>query len=84
MCDKRIRETIESPAEIWTGFSKGSDTGAVKLRRRYVKMIKLRANRTGYLIADEQGGNWVSFNFFVQRDSRLDLLRTGVLAYLRN
>lgn len=76
------RELIESPQEIWVGFTRDEKTGRVALRRRYVKLVDIGEGRIVALIADEQGSFWQALTFFIGRpNSNLANLRKGVLAY---
>jgi hypothetical protein len=76
-----LRETIESPFEIWASFAQNG-LGRVGVRRFYVKSMRLAGGRSVTLIAEVQpGGIWGTFNFFVgsrpQPRSRQGLLVYG-------
>jgi len=76
-----LRETIESPFEIWASFARNG-LGRVGIRRFYVKSLRLAENKSVTLIAEVlPGGIWGTFNFFVgsrpQPRSRQGLLVFG-------
>lgn len=59
-----LRETIESPFEIWANFAVNG-RGKVGIRRYYVKTVRAEGNRALTLIAEvSPGGIWCSFDFF--------------------
>lgn len=78
-----LRETIEDPAEIWVGFAKSKVTGAVRLRRRFIKVVQLGKRRGLGIVADQDGGHWSGATFFQGNMSGMKDLRSGVHAYLR-
>lgn len=78
-----IKETIEDPYEIWTGFEENEATGQVHLRQRYVKMVELDKKRTLGLIAEVENGKWVGFDFFRGGKSGQKNLRRGLLVWGR-
>jgi SPP1 gp7 family putative phage head morphogenesis protein len=77
-----IRQLVEDPAEIWTTFARSVETGAVRLRRRYVTRIDLGKNRSIALIADQDDGIWSAFNF-LQSDCEIGNVRVGHRVYAR-
>lgn len=77
-----IPELIEDPAEIWTTFARSTETGAVRLRRRYVSRLALTKDRTVALVAEQDNGIWSGFNFLMS-DGEIGNVRKGTLAYKR-
>lgn len=76
-----IRELIEAPQEIWVGFAKDKVSGIVRLRRRYVKYVKLANGTVIGLVADEQGSYWQALTYFRGGGTAINRLRNGVLVY---
>lgn len=77
-----IPELIESPQEIWVGFEKDQVSGKVRLRRRYVKFVRVSKDRVVALVADEQNGFWQALTFFAGRaGTQLNNLRQGVRVF---
>jgi SPP1 gp7 family putative phage head morphogenesis protein len=77
-----IPELIEDPAEIWTTFARSAETGAVRMRRRYVSRLALAKDRSIALVAEQDNGIWSSFNFLMS-DRDLVGARKGVRVYTR-
>ncbi|MCM0018513.1 MAG: phage minor head protein [Tagaea sp.] len=77
-----IRETIEDPAEIWTTFARSKETGAVRLRRRYVKRIEFEKDRWIAIVADRDDGVWSGLTIF-DRDRDIAAVRKGHRVYAR-
>jgi len=77
-----IQELVETPQEIWVGFSRHEESGRVYLRRRYVKLIQLSGGRVIALVADEEAGQGQALTMFTGRPgAALDNLRSGIMAY---
>lgn len=77
-----IPELIEDPAEIWTTFARSAETGAVRLRRRYVSRLALAKDRSVALVADQDNGLWSGFNFLMS-DGEIGNVRKGTRIYKR-
>lgn len=78
-----IPELLEDPAEIWVGFARSARSGRVRLRRRYVKLVRLDKRRVLGLVADADRGMWTGLTFFRGRPRGLDQLRQGLRVYRR-
>jgi SPP1 gp7 family putative phage head morphogenesis protein len=77
-----IPELIEDPAEIWTTFARSTETGAVRLRRRYVKRLQLGKERSVAFVAEQDNGIWSGFNFLMS-DREIGNVRKGTRIYER-
>lgn len=70
-----LRELVESPQEIWTGFVADKATGKVTLLRRYIRLVQLPGGPLA-LACDCAGREVVLFT--VTDPEKLDRLRTGL------
>ncbi len=70
-----LRELVESPQEIWTGFVADGATGKVTLLRRYLRLVRLPGGPL-VLACDCAGREVVLFT--VTDPEKLPLLRTGL------
>jgi hypothetical protein len=89
-----IRELIEQPYEIWVTFARSKESGAIKLRRRYVKRIAPAGRGLG-LVADVvnnvlvggwpivPAGRWGAVTTFDGSNVAVGQLRRGYLMYRR-
>lgn len=77
-------EVITRPAEIWVGFARSSDDGEVKLRRRYIKLIRVKKDTVMGVIADADGRQWSGLTFFHGKTKNLARLRVGKLLWRRS
>lgn len=77
-----LRELIEDPAEIWTAFARSVETGAVRLRRRFVRVVLDERKRPLALVADQDDGIWSAFTIF-QGNEALAGARRGHRVYAR-
>ena len=76
-----IPELIGEPAEIWAGFET-NPAGAVRLRRRYVKLFSSPVDGSVGLIADVDDGRWSGLTFVRGRQAdRMAGLRQGLRIY---
>ena len=56
-----IKEIIEDPYEIWLVPMRNKETGAVKIRKRYLKLVRDNKNRYLLLVAESKGAAWEGF-----------------------
>lgn len=77
-----IRDLIEDPAEIWVTFARSKETGAVRLRRRYVRVVLDGSKRPLTLVADRDDGLWSGLTIF-QGNEALAGSRSGHRVYAR-
>lgn len=79
-----LRELVEDPAEIWTGWAQSSTSGRVAMRRRYVKVLDLGNDKAVTLVADADGCQWSGLTFIPTGDKTyLAKLRKGLRIYQR-
>lgn len=85
-----LKEAVSNPAEIWVGFEKDSATGAVRLRRRYVKLVRDDAGNLVVLVLDSLAREAIGLKVLRldealrgPDDDLLDLLRSGYLFWKR-
>jgi hypothetical protein len=85
-----FKEAVSNPAEIWVGFEKDAATGAVRLRRRYVKLVRDDGGKLVALVMDSLAREAIGLKVLRldealrgEEDDLLDLLRTGYLIWQR-
>lgn len=76
-----IPELIGDPYEIWATFEKNTESGRVRVRRRYAKAIRVDKNTTIGLVAEVQKNMWVNLTFFHGGLTGAGNLRTGRMIY---
>ncbi len=85
-----LKEAVGNPAEIWIGFEKDVATGSVRLRRRYVRLVRDDAGNLIALVLDSLAREAIGVKVLRldealrgEDDDLLDLLRTGYLLWQR-
>lgn len=74
---------VSDPAEIWIGWEINTESGRVRLRRRYLKLVDIGKGVVIGLVADADGGEWSGMTFFRGRSTGSTRLRSGRLVYRR-
>lgn len=85
-----LKDVVGNPAEIWVGFEKDAATGAVRLRRRYVKLVRDDEGKLVALVMDSLAREAIGVKVLRldeamrgEDDDLLDALRTGYLIWQR-
>lgn len=73
-----IPEIIEAPQEIWVGFARNEMTGLVKVRRRYIRYVRLDTDTLLGLVVDTYAGEWIALTAFQGKLNYLKRLRDGI------
>lgn len=76
-----IPQLITDPYEVWVTFEQNTDSGRVRVRRRYAKAIRVGKNTVIGLVAETQKNIWVNLTFFHGGLSGAGNLRVGRLVY---
>ena len=78
-----LAETIMNPMEIWQTESRNSETGAIQIRRRYIRGFKDETNTlTGFASFEYGDDGWSGITAFQpQRIDYLERQRGGRLIY---
>jgi phage-Barnase-EndoU-ColicinE5/D-RelE like nuclease2/Phage Mu protein F like protein len=76
-----LRELVTAPSEVWASFSRNDQTGQVRLRRRYLKALRLNPDRVVTLLAEAERGVWTGLT--AADGQALNALRRGLLLWSR-
>lgn len=77
-----IKDIIENPYEIWLTPMKNTQTGNVKIRKRYLKLYKDSKNRYMLLVAESKGAAWEGFTVITTTQYKyFNNLRKGRMLY---